>query len=49
VNLQILIDKEQAIMRKNITLALEGRSEKDDKISNDIDKRVDFLLCHSCL
>jgi hypothetical protein len=48
VNLQILIDKEQAILRKNTLLALEGRSEKVDKISNDIDKRVDFLLCPSC-
>jgi len=48
VNLQILMDKEQTILRKNILLALEGGSEKIDKISNDIDKRVDFLLCPSC-
>jgi predicted Zn-ribbon and HTH transcriptional regulator len=48
VNLQILIDKEQAILRKNTLLALEGGREKIDKISNDIDKRVDFLLCPSC-
>ena len=48
MNLQILIDKEQAILRKNTLLALEGRSEKVDKISNDIDKQVDFLLCTSC-
>jgi hypothetical protein len=48
VNLQILIDKEQAILRKNTLLALEGGSEKIDKISNDIGKRVDFLLCPSC-
>jgi hypothetical protein len=48
VNLQILIDKEQAILRKNTLLALEGGSDKVDKISNDIDKRVDFLLCPSC-
>jgi hypothetical protein len=48
VNLQILIDKEQAILRKNTLLALEGGSEKVDKISNYINKRVDFLLCPSC-
>ena len=48
MNLQILIDKEQAILRKNTLLALEGRREKIDKISNDIGKRVDFLLCPSC-
>ena len=48
VNLQILINKEQTILRKNALLALEGGSEKIDKILNDIDKRVDFLLCPSC-
>ena len=48
MNLQILIDKEQAILRKNTLLALDGGSEKVDKISNDISKRVDFLLCPSC-
>ena len=48
MNLQILMDKEQTILRKNILLALEGGSEKIDKISNDIGKRVDFLLCPSC-
>ena len=49
MNLQILIDKEQAILRKNTVLALESGNEKVDKISNDISKRVDFLLCPSCL
>ena len=48
MNLQILMNKEQTILRKNALLALEGRSEKIDKILNDIDKRVDFLLCPSC-
>jgi predicted Zn-ribbon and HTH transcriptional regulator len=38
----------ETILRKNILLALEGRNEKNDKISNDIDRRVDFLLCPSC-
>jgi predicted Zn-ribbon and HTH transcriptional regulator len=42
------MDKEQTILRKNTLLALEGGSEKIDKISNNIDKRVDFLLCTSC-
>ena len=48
MNLQILIDKEQAILRKNTLLALEEGSEKVDKISNDLDKQVHFLLCPSC-
>jgi hypothetical protein len=30
------MDKEQAILRKNTLLALEGGSEKIDKISNNI-------------
>jgi hypothetical protein len=48
VNLQILMDKEQTILRKNILLALEGRNEKNDKISNDIDRRVDsYYVLHA--
>ena len=47
MNLQILMDKEQTILRKNTSLVLEG-GEKIDKISNDVDRRVHFLLCISC-
>ena len=47
MNLQILMDKEQTILRKNTLLVLEG-GEKIDKISNNVNKRVDFLLCPSC-
>ena len=42
------MDEKQTILRKNTLLALDGGSEKVDKISNDIGKRVDFLLCPSC-
>ena len=48
VNYQILIDKKQTDLRKNTLSSLEGGSETVGKILNDIDKRVDFLLCPSC-
>jgi endonuclease III-like uncharacterized protein len=41
------MDKEQTILRRNTLLALEGGSEKIDKILNYIDQLVDFLLCTS--
>jgi hypothetical protein len=47
--LQILIDKEQTILRKSTLLVLEeGNKTTTTKISNDIDRRVHFTLCPSC-
>jgi hypothetical protein len=46
--LQILIDKEQTILRKNTLLVLEEGNKTTTKISNDIDRRVHFTLCTSC-
>jgi len=46
--LQILIDKEQTILRKNTLIVLEEGSKTTTKISNDIDRHVHFTLCHSC-
>jgi hypothetical protein len=43
MNLQILIDKEKIILRKNTLLFLEGGSDTGGKISNDVDSRVNFL------
>lgn len=48
MNYQILIDKKQTDLRINTLSSLEGGSETVGKILNDIDKRVDFLLCPSC-
>jgi hypothetical protein len=48
VNHQILIDKKQTDQRKDTLSSLEGCSATVGKIPNDIDKRVDFLLCPSC-
>jgi hypothetical protein len=47
MSLQIFMDKEQSILRENTLLALEVGSKTIGKISIDIDKRVDFLLCPS--
>jgi hypothetical protein len=48
VNLQLLIDEEQTILMKNTLLVTEGDSETIGKVSNDINKHVDFLICPSC-
>ena len=48
MNHQILIDKKQTDQRKDTLSSLEGGSATVGKIPNDIDKRVDFLLCPSC-
>jgi hypothetical protein len=48
VNLQLLIDEEQTILIKNNLLVTEGDSETIGKVSNDINKHVDFLICPSC-
>ena len=48
MSLQILINKEQTILRKNTLLVQESGSKTIGKISNDIDRKVDFLLCPSC-
>jgi hypothetical protein len=33
---------------KNTLLAVEGDSKTIGKVSNDINKQIDFLLCPSC-
>jgi hypothetical protein len=49
VNYQILIDKEESILRKTLLSSLEGNSEMNRNITpNKAGKRVDFLLCPSC-
>jgi hypothetical protein len=48
MNLQILIDKEKTILSKNTLLGMDGGSDIGDKISNDADNKVNFLLCPSC-
>ena len=47
MNYQILIDKEQSVLRKNTLSSLEDGSEINRRISTHPDKRVDFLLCPS--
>jgi hypothetical protein len=42
VNLQLLIDDEQTILMKNTLLVAEGDSKTIGKVSNDINKHVDF-------
>jgi hypothetical protein len=49
VNLHLLIDEEQTILRKNTLLVISGNIETTGKIPNDTDKGVNFLLCPSCL
>ena len=48
MNFQIVIDKEQTILRKNNLIAREGGSKTNEEITSAIDKRIDFLLCPSC-
>ena len=48
MNLQILIDKEQTVLRKNTLLALLDDVETRDGISDDIPKGPNFLLCPLC-
>jgi hypothetical protein len=48
VNLQILIDKEQILLRENTLLAQGGRGETIDKNQCSINKQMDFLVCPSC-
>ena len=48
MNLQLLIDKEQTILRKNNLFVLEEGNKTSDKITSIIEKRIDFLLCPSC-
>ena len=44
LNLQLLIDEEQTILRKNALLLLSGNIET----TNETHKGVNFLLCPSC-
>ena len=48
VNLPILLDVEQILLRKNTLLAPHGGGETTHKISNDVKKQVEFLICPSC-
>ena len=48
MNLQLLIDEEQTILMKNTLLVAERESETIGKVSNDINRHVDLLLCPSC-
>jgi hypothetical protein len=49
VNLPILIDKEQTILRKNTLIALNGNVEpRGGETPHNTDKGVNFLLCPSC-
>jgi hypothetical protein len=48
VNLQLLINQEQILLRKNTSLALGGGRETTGKNQNIVDKQVDFLICPSC-
>jgi hypothetical protein len=48
VNYQILIDKEQNVLRKTILSTLEDGSETNHNFPASTNKRVDFLLCPSC-
>ena len=45
MNLLLLIDEEQTILRKN-NLIVPG--DNNGETTNAIDKRIDFLLCPSC-
>jgi hypothetical protein len=48
VNLHILIDEEQTVLRKNTLHGLTGNIETTGKDLIDTDKGVNFLLCPSC-
>ena len=48
MNYQILIDKEQNVLRETILSTLEDGSETNRNFPANTDKRVDFLLCPSC-
>ena len=48
MNLPILLDVEQILLRKNTLLAERGGGETTHKISNDVKKQVEFLICPSC-
>jgi hypothetical protein len=48
MNLRILIDKEQIILRKNTLSVLEASSNTGGKILDDNDGRINFLICPSC-
>jgi hypothetical protein len=48
VNLQLVIDKEQTILRKDNMIVLERDSKPNHEIPSITDQRKDFLLCSSC-
>ncbi|HJY15136.1 MAG TPA: hypothetical protein VJ225_03830, partial [Nitrososphaeraceae archaeon] len=48
MNLHLLIDEEQTVLRKNTLHVPPGSIETTGKVPIDTDKRVNFLLCPSC-
>ena len=48
MNLQLLIDKEQNILRNNTLFVLDRGSKKNDEIPSSTNKKIDFLFCPSC-
>ena len=48
MNYQLLLDKEQSVLRENTLSSLEHDSETNHRIPTPTEKRVDFLLCPSC-
>jgi hypothetical protein len=48
MNYQILVDKEENVLRKTILSGLEDHSETNHNNTSKSGKRVDFLLCPSC-
>ena len=48
MNLPILLDEEQILLRKTTLLSARSGGKTTHKISNDIKKQVEFLICPSC-
>jgi hypothetical protein len=48
VNYQILLDKEQSVLGKNIMPSPEHGNETGRRIHAPTHNRIDFLLCSSC-
>ena len=48
MNYQILLEKEQSVLRKNTISSLEHGSETDRRLITPTHNRIDFLLCPSC-
>lgn len=48
MNYQTLIDNEHNVLRKTTLSSLEDGSKTNRNFPANTDKRVDFLVCHSC-